>query len=370
MASEDRRARAALIEQVLQEVYRFDLFQAVRLLEKSAFLSEGTRCLPVGFDSPPERESVRFVAQASLAFPASAAVAVRTDAADRDGSSQPKLTVSCIGLTGPAGVLPQHYTAQMIAQLREKEPALRDFFDLFNHRMMSLFYRAWTKYRLPVAFERSRLAFNDSRQGHAGEDSVTTALYCLLGLGTAGLREQLLDDSAPLHFAGFFAHGTRSAINLQNLLSDYLTIPAQIEQFHGQWLYLSDEDRSRLPSVQMRGVANNRLGQAVLGSRIWDVQSKFLVRLGPLNRHDFEEFLPGGRRWLPLVEMIKMFVGPQFDFAVQVILAKSEVPRCVLDSAAATPPRLGRNVWIWSRDYEHDVTDAVFHSDRVEAPAA
>jgi type VI secretion system protein ImpH len=362
------------MEQVLQEVYRFDLFQAVRLLEKSAFLSDGARRLPVGYDAPPERESVRFVAQASLGFPASAAVAARSKLSEDKQAAQPTLTVSCMGLTGPAGVLPQHYTAQLIAQLREKEPALRDFFDLFNHRLMSLFYRAWTKYRLPVEFERSHLAFvnggESTRNGRAGEDSLTTAIYCLLGLGTGGLREQMRDESAPLHYAGFLAQSTRSAINLEHALSDYLTIPAHVEQFHGQWLYLPEEDRSRLPSPGMRGPANNRLGEIVLGSRIWDVQSKFLVRLGPLNRQDFEEFLPGGKRWIPLVEMIKMFVGPQFDFAVQVVLAKSEVPRCVLNSSAPTPPRLGRNVWIWSRDYQHDVTDAVFHSDRVESPAA
>ncbi len=366
------------MERVVQEVYRFDLFQAVRLLEKSAFLSPDAPRFPVGYDYPPERESVRFLAHASLAFPASAAVQARSEPAEgRDAgaaSAQPKLTVSCIGLTGPAGVLPQHYTAQLIAQLREKEPALREFFDLFNHRVMSLFYRAWTKYRLPVDFERSHLAFADSRQdarhGHAAEDTVTTALYSLLGLGTSGLRDQLLNDSAPLHYAGFLAQRTRSAVNLRQLLSDYLTIPASIEQFYGQWLFLSDEDRSRLPSAGMRGIANNRLGEIVLGSRIWDVQSKFLVRLGPLNRRDFEEFLPGGRRWLPLVEMIKMYAGPEFDFAVQVVLLKTEVPRCVLSSTAPTPPRLGRNVWIWSQNYEHDVTDAVFHSDRVESPAA
>lgn len=373
MVSTNSRAGSALIEQLHREVYRFDLFQAVRLLERTALLSGGPAALPVGFDNPPERESVRFHAHPSLAFPASAAVKVRGTIAEHEAAAPPqaRLVVSCLGLTGPAGVLPRHYTTQLIEQLRSKELAMSDFFDLFNHRFVSFFYRAWVKYRLPVDFERSRLFTNargaDSRQAHLDEDSLTTSLYCLIGLGTAGLREQLADDSAPLHYAGYFAQTQRPAVSLKSIISDYLQIPTEIKQFFGQWLYLSPGDCSRLPGPNTSGSANNQLGQVVLGSRVWDVQNKFLVRLGPLTRRQFEDLLPGGDRWRRLFQMVRNFVGPQFDFAVQLVLLKDDVPPCEMTSGGLGGVRLGRNAWLSSQAFERDVTDAIFHSDLLES---
>ena len=84
-----------------------------------------------------------------------------------------------LGLTGPSGALPRHYTELLLQRIREKDFSLRDFLDLFNHRLISLFYRAWEKYNWPVAYERSQL---DNPGGEP--DPVTRSVYCLVGMGT------------------------------------------------------------------------------------------------------------------------------------------------------------------------------------------
>src|SRR5262249_36267283 len=130
-----------------------------------------------------------------------------------------EMLVAFLGLTGPQGVLPQHYTALLLRRIREKDHALHDFLDLFNHRAVSLFYRAWEKYRLPFAYERSRL------DGSEEADACTRSLYCLVGLGTGSQRGRLaIDDEAFLFYSGHFAHHPRSASGLEGLLEDYFEL--------------------------------------------------------------------------------------------------------------------------------------------------
>ena len=150
------------------------------------------------------------------------------------------MVVTFLGLTGPSGVLPRHYTELLLQRIREKDFSLRDFLDLFNHRLISLFYRAWEKYRLPIGYERSQLDDPDEQP-----DPVTRGLYCLVGLGTAGLRGRLdVDDEAFLYYSGHFAHFPRSASALECLLADYLEMPVRVQQCQGQWLALEPDDQA------------------------------------------------------------------------------------------------------------------------------
>ena len=104
-----------------------------------------------------------------------------------------------MGLTGPSGVLPEHYTRLLIERLRAKDYTLRDFLDLFNHRVISLFYRAWEKYRFQFVYEQVKLG----AVGDETEDFFTKCLYCLVGMGTGGLRgRQKIDDETFLYYGG------------------------------------------------------------------------------------------------------------------------------------------------------------------------
>ena len=66
------------------------------------------------------------------------------------------MTVAFLGLTGTQGVLPFCYTEWMLERKAAKDDTLAAFLDLFNHRLVSLFYRAWEKHRPPVLYEARR----------------------------------------------------------------------------------------------------------------------------------------------------------------------------------------------------------------------
>jgi type VI secretion system protein ImpH len=349
-----------LSDQLFDQPWQFDFFQAVRLLERLAeeqAVGEPGPVRPVRRDHAPRREVVRFRAAASHVFPGSAVQNIYRRDTDVDGKGEPgrpELTAGFMGMIGPQGVLPQHYTALVIERLRLKDHALRDFLDIFHHRIISLFYRAWEKYRFPLGYERA------ARGGD--EDLFTRCLYSLVGMGTAGLRGRTeFDDETLLFFAGHFAHYPRSAVALECLLNDYLELSAGVLQLQGQWLMLSPDDQTALPSAARPQGLNVRLGsEVVIGERVWDVESKFRVRLGPLNYAEFRRFIPNGDRLRPLCQLVRTYCGPQFDFDVQPVLKAPEVPECRLGSDGPTPALLGWNTWVWSRPFDHDVSDAAF----------
>jgi type VI secretion system protein ImpH len=253
-------------------------------------------------------------------------------------------------LTGPLGVLPRHYTELLIERTRRKDTTLRDFLDLFNHRLISLFYRAWEKYRFPIGYERA------VAQQH-GYDDFSLNIFDLIGMGTKGMRGRLeVGDEALLFYAGLLGQRPHSASALTGILHDFFAIPVEVRQFIGQWLYLSKENRTSLG-----GEVNNGLGvNAIAGSRVWDQQARFRLCLGPLTFREFHRFLPASPTFRLLVQFARYIAGQEFDFDVQLILKAEEVPRSQLGAAGERAPRLGWTTWLKTKDFTHDAEDAVF----------
>jgi type VI secretion system protein ImpH len=364
MAAPNGRTPARLSEQLLQQPQRFDFFQAVRVLEW--LLRERAAGEPrrqrgaIGQDFLPEREIVRFRALPSLSFPATAIASIREpQARERPGRGDLPLEmfVAFFGLMGHTGTLPYHYTALLQSRLRGKDFSLRDWLDLFNHRLVSLFYRAWEKYHLPIAYERSRLNPRGTER-----DTATEGLSCLVGLGTAGLRGRLdVCEEAFLHYSGLFAHHPRSAISLERLLEDYFELPIRVQELQGEWLYLEPEDLAEMPNRQCRQGRNNQLGRnCVAGVRVWDVQSKIRLRVGPLSYEQFRRLMPNGEDLRALCQMTRFYLGPNLGFDVQPILKAAEVPWCKLTSREGARPLLGWNTWLHSRSVPKAAEDAVF----------
>jgi type VI secretion system protein ImpH len=323
---------------IFDEGCKFSFFQAVRVLERLHRDRE-----PLGRDALPGREVVRLGARVSLEFPASEIQQVT-----RGGeASQPLMTVNFMGLTGPSGELPRHYTELLLNRLSNKDHTLREFLDLFNHRLISFFYRAWEKYRFPVAFERG------------GQDEFSQYLYDLIGMGTRGLRGRLaVYDIALLFYSGLFAQHPRSASALQGILRDYYQVPCAIEQFVGRWVPLGHENETLL------AIQNSRLGRnAVLGSHIWDRQSKFRVMLGPLSIRRFRDLLPCGSGFRGLTQLIRLFAGEEYEFDIRLRLRADDVPACRLRSDGGPGAHLGWSSWLKTRDFSHDTEDTVLQSE-------
>jgi type VI secretion system protein ImpH len=361
--------RAAGLDRLLrEEPYRFSFFQAVRILERL-----NPQCAPVGSEGPPADEFVRFRAHASLAFPASE---IHDFTPPRADGQPAEMIVAFMGLTGPSGALPRGYTELILERARLKDRTLRDFLDLFNHRLISLFHRAWEKNRFWLAYERAEIELRREiaagprqvrsyvLQGRSRRDVLSQSMLDLGGLGFPALRYRAttrdslsrrtdIDDEALRFYAGLLAQQHRSAAGLRGLLEDYFGAPVEILQFSGQWLALEPEDQSRFA---FRSEA--RLGvNLVVGERFWDMQGKFRIRLGPLTYAQFRDFLPSGTAFRALGHLARLYAGRQFDIDVQLSLKAAEAPGFQL--TAGDGARLGWNTWVFCEQFSHDVDDAV-----------
>jgi type VI secretion system protein ImpH len=320
---------------LLNEPYRVAFFQAVRMLQR---LTPGaTR---VGGYGSPGAEAVRFRVHASLSFPASE---IQTLTFSPDAPAD--MTVNFMGLTGPLGVLPQYMTELVRDRLRSRDTALRDFLDILNHRLISLFYLAWEKYRPAVTLE------------HGGEDPFRERLYSFLGLGTEGMRGRSeIPDESLLFSGGLLAMHSRPAVGVEEALREYFGVPVEIDQFVGAWRRIENDALCYLGEDE----PGKTLGVgAVVGDEIWDAQAGFCIKLGPLDLEQYQSFMPGGSAYRQLCAWVSYFAGLEFTVEVQLILRREEVPACEL-GGESDGPQLGWTTWMKSEPLSRDPSDLVF----------
>jgi type VI secretion system protein ImpH len=223
---------------------------------------------------------------------------------------------------------------------------MRDFLDIFNHRFISLFYRAWEKNRFVIAYERDQ------------SDLVTEHLSDLIGLGTPGVQDLFsIADESLVFYSGLLGLQGRPAVALEWMLEDYFGVPVEVQQFVGGWYPLSANTQCALGD---ESTTSAQLGiGAVIGDEIWDQQARVRVRIGPLNRSRYNDFLPEGSAYEALRTLTRLFCEDRFDFEAQLVLEKEEVPGCVLGSEGDKATPLGWTTWIRSAPLSRDADETV-----------
>jgi type VI secretion system protein ImpH len=325
MATESRLSdsdvvSSAVLNALQQRPGRFEFFQAVRLLR-----------LALRADEP-----VRFHANPNLDFPPSQVEIIQVP---ESGSAH--IAVNFLGLVGPMGPLPYFYSELVNDRVRAKDSTLKAFLDIFHQRLLSLFYGAWQKHRFPVPYERNQ------------EDRISSALLALLGIGSTGLPgRQNISDETLMFYTGLLAIQSRPATALQQLLGDYFQVPAVVEQFTGAWYMLPEAHQCRLGSES----AFEQLGMgAIVGDAIWDQQSRVRIRLGPMPLACYRRFLPGGEAYRQTEALIEFFGNRQYDFEIQLLLERQEVPEFELGEELP----LGWCSWLKTEEFGHHPDDAI-----------
>ena len=358
MSTPSRRKNPAVIEQLLRSPHAYSFYQAVRLLERAALLESraltpGNRMLgarnPIANFVPPATETLRLQTHSSFKFPEAEINAIVRNTSNGSGGPAPswRMYTNFMGLTGSVGVMPYHYTELILQRLKQKDESLIHFLDLFNHRMISLFYQAGTKYHLPIEYERKKIAPGTKKT----RDTHTQALLSLIGLGTPGLTGRLqIKDESLLFYSGLLTQQVRTASGLRQVLQDYFDIPVKIQEFVGQWQELIPDIRTRLASRLMPKGQNARLGQsAMVGHKGWFAQGKIRISLGPLNREQFYRFAPGTKALRALNDMVRMYVGIERDYDFIIEVKRKDIPKKITLSKNPSPI-IGWNTWLSTSD--------------------
>jgi type VI secretion system ImpH/TssG family protein len=244
------------------------------------------------------------------------------------------------GLAGVLGPLPPPVTELVMERTFRKDRALRDFLDIFNHRLVSIFYRARKKYRPAL----------DREAPHNGR--VARVLFAFLGLGTPHLQRRMgVNDHALLAYAGLCISRWRPTSGLIRMLEDYFATKVRVSEFHGRWHTLEPDDRTHIGTSRLG--QNQVLGHgAVLGSRVWDQAAAFEIGLGPLSLERFRAFLPIGDSFAPLVALVRFYVREELGFTVRLTLTAAEVPELRLRKSGGA--LLGWTSWLKTRPFAGD----------------
>lgn len=318
---------------VEEKPYAYDFFSVLRYIE--CLHADEPR---LGEAARPADEPIRLTQEPSLAF----APATLASFTAGDGSRPHRLSAYFLGLFGPHGPLPLHLTE--FARDREhnyEDAAFRRFADLFHHRLMLLFYRAWANANPAASLDRPAPRRFDAYVGST------------FGLGMPALRNRdAVPDEAKLYLAGLLGLGTRPAQALVAMLREYVELPFGLRQFAGAWMGLARQDRSCLGA---RSAASTLGADIVLGGSVWACQHRFRLICGPVAFADFKRLLPGRDTLARLRDLVRNFVGDEFEWDLNLVLFAADVPKLQLGVAG----ELGWTSWLGGRGSEADADDVV-----------
>ncbi len=357
MSTKIRRKNISVIKHLTECPFDFGFKQAVRLLERYSVLTktenQHASDKPVAKYMPPSSEFIRFNVNSSFAFPSSDIASIRKHAIDAN-TSQWRMDVNFIGLTGSSGILPFHYTETLLQRTKLKDSSMADFFMLFNHRTTSLFYQASCKYNLPITYEKKRLKDNGSEIS----DNYTQAILSLIGFGTPHLSNRLYtSDESLIFYAGLLTEKVRTASGLQQILQNHFGISVEVKEFIGQWQNLIPDVRTRLSSRRID--VNNCLGKSVmLGRKGWFSQGKIKIILGPLNKSQLHQFSPGTNTLKALDEIVRLYVGIEHDYDFIMKIKRKDIPKKI-SLSKNNLAIMGWNTWLASKANNTDPNETV-----------
>lgn len=333
MADTNGAAPDPVIEKLTESPFAFDFFRAVRLLE-----NQRTDLPKVGHSVVPSEDPVRFWQNPSLRFAPSSVESVAIRAQD----GIPRLAVCFFGLFGPNAPLPPHLTEYALErEMHHHDPTFTAFLNIFHHRLLSLFYRAWSANQKALDMDRP--------------DDQRYAIYLgsFFGLGMDALQNQdAVADRAKLFFTGRLAQQTRNAEGLSAILQEYFQIPAELLPFAGRWFALPSDSLCQLGKDPQTGQLGVNL---VMGSNFWDSQLSFRIRFGPMGLADYQRMLPQGDSFARLRAWILNYCGEHFCWSVQLILKKEEVPELRLGDHQG----LGWCTWLKTEPFSQDAQDLI-----------
>jgi type VI secretion system protein ImpH len=333
MARPDRQKTDSLIAELREKPFDFDFFAAVRLLQ-TGFANQPR----IGHSGSASQDPVRFAQSPALDF----APATLESLQAKDPARPPRLYSRHFGLFGPNGPLPlclTEYARDRV--LHHGDTTFVAFCNVFHHRLLSFFFRAWADAQKNVDFDRPQ----DQHWVHY--------VRSLIGLGMDSLaKRDSVPDQAKLYFAGRLVHQNRNAEGLRCILEDFFGVPTEICTFVGKWLNLPANSICRLGRSRETGALGVTL---LVGSRYWTCQLHFRVRLGPMKLADYERMLPSGGAYRRLCDWVRYYVGEHLSWDAQIILDKDEVPKPQLGKTG----KLGWTTWLKTKPFQAHAEDLV-----------
>lgn len=310
-------------EALEKNAHKYAFFQLMYLLERVH-----PKAPAVGGLGPASDERVRVRPDAGMTF-AAGDIKELVWLKFPDEVERSRVTVTFMGLYGSSSPLANHFLEPIAqSEYQGEKDAVRDLYDVVNHRLVALFYRVWKKYRLGVGY-RSK-----------GDDPFTRRMFCTVGID--GFRDHTspIERFLFLRYAPILASKSRSARGLNVVLTEMFgSFGVKIEQFVGHWTKIEKPYRNKV------GIMNHQLGVSLtIGRYVFDGSGRYTIVLGPLGYDDYLSFLPGGHRRPMLRGVTSTFTQGIFDVMLELHVKPDAAPKYQLGSPRAST--LKRTAWL------------------------
>ena len=331
MDSTQRASTTSVVKRLFSHPYEFNFLQAVRLFQK--LVPDSTE---VGTTLTPKEDPILFSSRYTYSLPSSDIYRILVV------DEKPLMEVNFWGVAGPHGSLPAPLSEKVEERNREGDFALKEFLDIFNHRLLSVYYRVAQKYSFV-------LSPKTSTQTPAGQ-----MMCAITGVDPERDGYASISTSALMQYAGIMWQRPRSAAGLEQILSDYFKVPVNIEQFVGSWVDINRRQRSFMGDKRGR---NNKLGRSTfLGKRFWQSGNHFVVHVGPLTTEQFHAFVPTGRGYAEMCDMIRFYAPLELTFQLKMSLKEGETLVGLSFDNEAKENRLGWTAVLSKTPEEYVVT--------------
>jgi type VI secretion system protein ImpH len=299
MDSTQRSSTTSVVKRLFNHPYEFSFLQAVRLFQK--LLPNGKL---IGTTLTPTEDPITFSSRYTYSLPSSDIYRIHVS------DEKPVIEVNFWSIAGPHGALPAPLSEKVGERIREGDFALKEFLDIFNHRLLSIYYCVAQKHSFVLSPKTSI------------QTTVGQMMCAVAGVDPDREGYASVSTAALARYAGIIWQRPRSAAGLEQILSDYFQVPIHIEQFVGSWVDINRRQRSFMGEKRGR---NHKLGRTTfLGKRFWQSNHHFVVNIGPLTSEQFHLFIPTGAAYGEMCDMIKFYAPLELTFQLKMSLKEGE----------------------------------------------
>jgi type VI secretion system protein ImpH len=304
---------------LVNEVKGYNFFQLVRMLEKKI---ESNDELIVSLRS--SLDFIKFKQRPNFSFRQNQIESLKYD----KSKECLNIIVNFFGLLGVNSPMPYFFTEYALDLVKEKNYSLLDFLDIFHHRTIILFYKAWKVNQQIVSFELNN------------DNSYCKYLSSMIGQNYGQTNDYSdLPINAKLYYCGHLMNMTKSAESLRGILLSFFKIPVNIKEFVTQWIEIPKESKMIINNKNEIQLGKN----SFVGEKVFSKTAKYKVVMGPMKLDKYKELLPNSKWHKYLIAWIKLCSPSELNCDVQLLLMKNQVP--LMKSGA----RLGYSSWVHSK---------------------
>lgn len=274
----------------------------------------------IGFAKTPDKEAVRLGQKPYLHFPSTSIASITGGKGVNQDSVL--ILVYFLGMLGTNGPMPLDVTSYIYQRaIHEYDASSSRFLDIINHRIISLYYRAFAQNEIAISFDRK-------------DDPIRELIKSLTGQITR--KNSVLPAYTIESLSPFLSCRARSKDGLVCMLQNFFNLPIKVNDFKEKVQTIPKDLRLKLSDSN-----NAILGVSTqLGAHYYSRTKSISIEIGPMSFTDSFEFMPKRKMFLQLCELVNLYIKKILEIDLVIKIKANTIEKTKLNGFFA----LGQSV--------------------------